>query len=108
MKLDTEDPITMWYFAAMIFTMNLIAMSGFIILEYTHLHVQGGILLTNFGLLLMVIGLLGHHKKEHDEFEEDTQSPGTEGKEKMTEVEEGEHLRALAIPQETEKELVKR
>jgi len=107
MKLDTEDPIFMWYFAAMIFTMNLIAMAGFIILEYTHMHIQGGILLTNFGLLLLVLGLLGYHKKEQDGFEEDTQSPG-KGKEKITEVEEDEHLRGLALPQETKKELVKR
>ena len=104
MKLDTEDPIFMWYVAAMIFTMNLIAMSGFIILEYTQMHIQGGILLTNFGLLLLVLGLLGQHKKEQDEFEEDTQSPDTKDKGKITEVEEDEHLRELALPQETEED----
>ena len=104
MKLDTEDPIFMWYVAAMIFTVNLIAMSGFIILEYAHMHVQGGILLTNFGLLLLVMGLLGQHKKEQDEFEEDTQSPDTKDKGKITEVEEDEHLRKLALPHDSEED----
>lgn len=63
MKVDTEDPIFMWYVAAVIFALNIVAIAVFIFQEHTHMHIQGGIMLTNFGLLLMVIGLLGHHKK---------------------------------------------
>ena len=52
----------------------------------------------------LAIGYVVAAYRFRNEFEEDTQSPGTEGKGKITEVEEDEHLRELALPQETEED----
>jgi hypothetical protein len=52
----------------------------------------------------LAIGYVVAAYRFRNEFEEDTQSPGTEGKGKITEVEEDEHLRKLALPHETEEE----
>ena len=52
----------------------------------------------------LAIGYVVAAYRFRNEFEEDTQSPGTEGKGKITEVEEDEHLRELALPHETEEE----
>ena len=52
----------------------------------------------------LAIGYVVAAYRFRNEFEEDTQSPGTEGKGKITEVGEDEHLRELALPQETEED----
>jgi hypothetical protein len=56
----------------------------------------------------LAIGYVVAAYRFRNEFEEDTESPSTEGKGKITEVKEDEHLRKLALPHETEEEKERR
>ena len=79
----------------------LLAVGGMSLDDICPNSIWNDILLVVGGL---AIGYVVAAYRFRNEFEEDTQSPGTEGKGKITEVEEDEHLRELALPQETEED----
>ena len=79
----------------------LLAVGGMSLDDICPNSIWNDILLVVGGL---AIGYVVAAYRFRNEFEEDTQSPGTEGKGKITEVGEDEHLRELALPQETEED----